>query len=169
MYNKTNCFILLIILSTFYQSIVYSKNNKAIIPKSKDLYTDTLYNEPGLTQKKIVNWHQMFTDVPDDYYRLFKNTLCIEKLPDLFVVSFLTSSLLLIDQSGWKYQRSLYKKFKIDRNLSDIGIGMGNGEYQFLTSALFASAGVIFHDDRALKTGSNIAEAVLSTGLLVQV
>lgn len=111
----------------------------------------------------------MFTNVPSDYYHLLKNTFSLKKIPDLFAVSLLTSSLLLIDQSGWKFQRSLFNKVKFDRDLSGIAIGMGNGKYQFMTSALFASAGIIFHDERALKTGSNIAEAVLSTGLLVQV
>ncbi|MFZ0453068.1 MAG: phosphatase PAP2 family protein [Ignavibacteriaceae bacterium] len=168
MYNKANCFILLVTIYILYQSPAYTKEKSSITPETKYIAGDSLYNESILIQKKDLRWHQMLTDVPRDYYQLLKKTFSFKRLPDLFNISLITSSLLLIDQSGWKYQRSLFNKAKFDRNFSGIAIGMGNGEYQFLTSALFASAGIIFHDKTALKTGSNIAEAVLSTGLLVQ-
>ena len=169
MHNKAACLILLAVISVSYQSNVSAKNNKSNFQNKKYLISDTLYNESGLTRKADVNWHKMITNVPDDYYQFFKNTFSFKKLSGLLEVSMLTSSLLLVDQSGWNYQRSLFNKVKFDRNLSDAAISIGNGKYQFMTSALFASAGIIFHDERALKTGSDIAEAVLSTGLFVQV
>ena len=168
MFNNTGCFFLLFIIYTFYQSPGYAKG-KENIPTAKYIAGDLQVSESVPVLNKNLQWHRMFTDIPGDYYQLFEKTFRIEELPDLFKVSLLTSSFLLIDQSGWKYQRSLFNKYKFDRNISGIAIGMGNGEYQLLTSALFASAGLIFQDKTALKTGSNIAEAVLSTGLLVQV
>ncbi len=166
MFKQNNCSILIIIISISCLSICYGKNHRNL-SGVKYLIGDSLYKP--VQNEQAINWNRMFTNVPDDYYQLLKNTFNIKKLPVLFKVSLLTSSLLVIDQTGWKYQRSLFNRSKFDRNLSGIAIGMGNGGYQFLTSALFASAGIIFHDKTALKTGSNIAEAVLSTGLLVQI
>src|ERR1035437_3124163 len=45
-----------------------------------------------------VKWHQMFSNIPSDYYRFFRNTFSKEEIPSLLVVGALTGSLLFIDQ-----------------------------------------------------------------------
>ena len=132
---------------------------------------DSLYKsfEKKKKAESKITWYQMFTNLPSDYRNLFKDIIDKKNLPNLFFLSALTGSLMTVDQAGWKYQRSLFNKVKFDRKISGLTIGIGNGKYQFITAALFASAGVVFHDETTLKTGSNIVEAILSTGLLVQV
>ena len=76
---------------------------------------------------------------------------------------------MMADESGWKNTNLLYNKFSPFHKISDITVNMGDGRYQFLTAALFAIPGIVFHDETAFRTGSNIAEAIISTGLLVQV
>jgi membrane-associated phospholipid phosphatase len=162
--------IIFITVCIFYQSRILGKNIKTDHSNSKYLAEDSLNIKSNESYKEPeVNWHQMLTNIPGDYYHFFKNTLDTKELPSLFAVSLLTGSLLAIDQGGWKYQQKIFKKVKFDRDISGAAITMGDGKYQLLSSALFASAGIIFNDKTALRTGSNIAEAVISTGLLVQV
>ena len=170
MYKTANSFIVFIIICGFYQTIISGKNFKTDNPNSKYLADDSVTIQTNKSYKgQEINWHQMLTNIPGDYYHFFKNTFTIKELPSLFTVSLLTGSLLIVDQGGWKYQHDLFNKVKFVRDFSGTAITIGDGKYQLLSSALFASAGIIFNDKTALKTGSNIAEAVISTGLLVQI
>lgn len=45
---------------------------------------------------------------------------------------------------------------------------MGNGEFHFMLAGMFAFYGLIGHDNTAIKTASNIAEAALTAGFFVQ-
>ncbi len=170
MYKSANCFFIFIITTVFYHSIIWGKSNNTNNTNSKYPVENSLSNKIDINNKNNnIVWHQMFTNLPGDYYHLFKNTFSTKELTSLFTVSIITGSLLALDQSGWKFQRTLFDKVKFDRNISGAAITLGDGKYQMLSSAVFASAGIIFHNKTALKTGSNIAEAVLSTGLLVQI
>jgi hypothetical protein len=119
-------------------------------------------------REAAATWHQMFTNLPSDYYQLIKSSFSEKELPVLADVAVLTGSLMAIDQKGWKYQNLICKKSCIDRGFSNASVKLGNGGYQFAFSALFAATGVIFNNDAYLKTASNVTEAVLSTGLFVQ-
>ncbi len=121
-----------------------------------------------LDQDDKLTWHQMFTNLPSDYFHFFKNCFNEKEIPTYTVLAVLTGSMLAVDQQGWKFQNSLYNNSNFTKNISDFTVGFGNGKYQFVASAAFAAAGIILHDKTLLKTGSNITEAILSTGLLVQ-
>lgn len=110
----------------------------------------------------------MFTNLPSDYYNFFNRSFESKNLPAFAAMAALTGSLLALDQPGWKFNRGIYTKSPIIHKTSDWAVIMGNGGYQFLGSAVFAAAGIVFKDQTALRTGSNIAEAVLATGLFVQ-
>jgi hypothetical protein len=79
-----------------------------------------------------------------------------------------------IGKHGSKYQspaelnNSLVKKYQSVSKLTDLSVKMGDGKYQFLSAALFAVPGLVFRDETAIRTGSNIVEAVISSGLFVQ-
>ncbi len=115
-----------------------------------------------------LTWYQMFTHLPSDYYRFFTNTFASQNIPKLAAFAALTGSLFFADQAGWQFNRNTYTRSKFIHKTADVAVIMGNGEYQFIGSALFAASGIVFHDRTALKTGSNIAEAILATGLFVQ-
>lgn len=135
---------------------------------------DTAINSPdallttGISDPEEVNWYQMFTQVPSDYYLFLKDSFSKEKIPTFVKLAILTGSLMSIDQPGWKLQHSLFTNSALDRKYSDMAIEMGNGKYQLCLAALFALQGTIFDDAKSLKTASNIVEAALTTGLFVQ-
>ena len=115
-----------------------------------------------------ITWHRMFTHLPSDYYNFFHRSFTSRNIPTLAAFAALTGSLLFADQTGWRFNRKLYTESAAVHKVSDIAVIMGNGEYQFIGSALFTASGLLLHNETALKTGSNIAEAILSTGLFVQ-
>ena len=115
-----------------------------------------------------ITWHQMLTNVPSDYASFFHNSLKIKEITAYLKICTLTGAFMLIDQQGWRYNNLLYRKSHVIHNISDFIVNAGDGRYQLLAAALFAVPGIAFHDKTALKTGSNIAEAVIATGLCVQ-
>lgn len=160
--------IIFIILAGIYKPVIAGGIPKGIRSESIDL-SATLSN--GIEQKKDskVNWYQMFTQAPSDYYNFLKHSFNTEEIPTLINLAILTGSLMSIDQTGWKFQHTLYKRSGFDRKSSDIAIQLGNGKYQICIAALFALQGTVFQDEKSLKTASNIVETALSTGLFVQV
>jgi len=116
-----------------------------------------------------VSWHQMFTRIPSDYVGFFHSAFSSEHSSTLITVGALTGSLWFVDQTTWKNTNLLFKKSNVEHYLSDYTIKIGDGKYQFISAALFAVPGLVFNDKTAVRTGSNIVEAVISTGLFVQV
>jgi hypothetical protein len=110
----------------------------------------------------------MFADIPSDYTNFFYNSFQVREIPTLVTFGAVTGGLILVDQPGWKFNNSLVKKYQFIGKLTDLSVKMGDGKYQFLSAALFAVPGLVFRDETAIRTGSNIVEAVISSGLFVQ-
>ena len=156
---------LVLIFTVQFQSALFSQQIKTTYPDS--VKTVLNFNSINLKYKNgNTKWYGMFTDIPTDYLSFVRQTFAVKKIPVLLTIGALTGS--LIDQSGWKTENSIFKKSLIDHRIANITVNMGDGRYQFLTAAAFAIPGLIFHNQRALKTGSNIVEAIISTGLFVQ-
>ena len=123
-------------------------------------------NNEDITQ---LTWYQMITEVPKDEYSFFRNTFSASDIPTVGGIAVLTGTLMRFDKSGWVYDKNLYHSSSLFRNTSDVSVYIGNGQFHFILSALFATYGIIDQNQTALKTASNIVEAELSAGLLVQI
>ncbi len=162
---KTFCILLL-----FFQIRIFAFQQSDLI-SAADSGSDShaTQSEAGNSINEQVSWHKMFTNIPSDYITFFKDSFNSKEIPTYLTIGALTGALMLVDQQGWKSDHMLFKKSLIDHRIADLTVNIGDGKYQFLSAALFAVPGLIFHDETAVKTGSNIAEAIISTGLLVQV
>ncbi len=116
-----------------------------------------------------ITWYQMFSNIPKDEYGFFAANLRQEKIPLYLSIGVLTGALVSFDHSSWEYTHNVAAKSPFLKSFSNYSVMLGNGGAHFIISGLFATYGFISHDKTALRTASNIAEAVLSTGLLVQV
>jgi hypothetical protein len=141
-------------------------DTSAIISDNKKI--SSLSGAKEVKTELSTTWYQMITELPDDEYLFFKNSLQLSQIPTYAGITVLTSSLMKVDQSGWKVNRQLYQKSGVYKSISDLSVDMGDGKFHFLLSGLYASYGFICNDPVALKTSSNIAESVFATGLLVQ-
>lgn len=159
--------ILLFVLPGLNSQILYGSTGKKNNPVP-DSTGFARYNIQSSAENTGVTWYQMFTRLPSDYYNFFHKSFTSRNVPELAAVAVLTGSLLMVDQNGWKFNRKMYTRYPVVKRTSDIAVIMGNGEYQFIGSALFAATGLLLKNNKAVKTGSNIAEAIMSTGLFVQ-
>ncbi len=140
-------------------------------PKGKVADSSYSFVNVNINQKNEgqTTWHQMFTHLPSDYINFFQNSFSLNRVPFLLTVGALTGTFMLIDQRGWNYSNSVFKKSSTIHNISNFAVNFGDGRYQLSAAFLFAVSGAALQDKAALKTASNITEAVISTGLFVQV
>jgi len=120
------------------------------------------------TEKKV-NWHQMITNVPSDFSNFPKGAFSNNKFPLFAVVAAGTGALMLIDQKGWDENKRLYNNSDTFHELSDMGVNFGDEKYHFMMAGVFAVFGFVNDSPAALKTASNIVEAVIASGIGVQV
>jgi membrane-associated phospholipid phosphatase len=144
-----------------------SQDTAKVVPDSIKISSNSTIrgNNNGLD----IEWYQMVTEIPRDEYSFFRNSFQISQIPTYGSLALITGSLMKVDRYGWKVNNHLYEKSNSYRTASNLFVDMGNGSFHFLLSGLFASYGLICTDPCALKTASDIGEAVLSTGLMVQV
>ncbi len=116
-----------------------------------------------------VNWHQMITNIPSDLSEYPKEAFSSNQIPLFAIVAAGTGALMLIDQKGWDANKSLYNNSEPFHELSDIGVNFGDEKYHFLVAGLFTVFGFTNDSPVALKTASNIVEAVIASGVGVQV
>jgi len=165
---KSKIFAAIIILLLSYKNISAFSGNSFSDKKDS---TATTTDQPASNKagESNVTWHQMITNIPTDYATFFKDAVNEKMIPSYVGIAALTGSLMFVDQKGWAAQHRLFVRSPLDLRTSNFMVNFGNGAYQFASAAAFAGAGLIFNDETAIRTGSNIAEAVLATGVFVQV
>lgn len=110
-----------------------------------------------------------FIQIPQNCFVLTKQSFSLQNVPNLLTISLATASLMVIDQKAFDGTDHLYRSKKSVKLFHDFTVNIGDGKYQLLTAGLFSSYGLMFSDKRAIKTSSNLIEALVSTGLVVQV
>lgn len=138
-----------------------------LISKEK-LYGERTPSEAPM-QDYIPKWYEMISNIPGDYVRYYGSELTQDKLPLYAGIFTLTAQLILSDDITWQASHKLYKSSTFAKNWSDIFTEIGDGRTQFALAAGFAAYGFIGGNNRALRTASQIVEAVLASGAVVQV
>jgi membrane-associated PAP2 superfamily phosphatase len=165
--KKAVFFFALIIIS---KTVSAAENPKEKMIDSSDSSAVILSGENGNQEnEEQITWHQMFTHLPSDYISFFHNSFNSQEIPSFLSVGALTGTFMLIDQQGWNFNNLYFRKSSAVHNISNITVNVGDGRYQLAAAALFAIPGIVLHDRVALKTASNITEAVIATGLFVQI
>ena len=115
------------------------------------------------------SWYQMFTNIPGDCVQFYNTNFVSEKIPLYAGVTVLTAGLIATDNQTWQGSDKLYKQSPALKRWSDIFVKIGDGRSQFGLAGIYALYGFITSDNRALRTASQITEAVLASGAVVQV
>jgi len=153
--------------SYFAQTAVESKKEltkDSSFTSVKD--ADVKLDNPDIQMPK---WHEFITNIPSDYSRYFKLTFREDKIPLYMTVAATTAALWATDSKTWYESDKLFKTNKFIHNFSDVITKFGDGTSQFGLAAVFGIYGLAFSDAKAVRTGSQIVEAVLASGALVQV
>ncbi|MGE5399179.1 MAG: phosphatase PAP2 family protein [Ignavibacteriales bacterium] len=114
-------------------------------------------------------WYEMISNVPGDWVRYYRTEMTSDNLPLYVYITALTAQLILVDDITWRESEKLYKSSTFSKNWSDIFTEIGDGRTQFGLAAAYAAYGLIGSDKRSLRTASQIVEAVLACGAVVQV
>ncbi len=115
------------------------------------------------------SWYQMFTNLPGDWAQFYKTTFTSENIPLYAGVTFLTAGLIMSDETTWKGSNKLYKSSRKLKDASDFFTEIGDGRTQFGVAGAFAIYGLLTSDNRALRTASQVTQAILASGAVVQV
>lgn len=131
-------------------------------------------NQPSLSVAALQNqplpsWHQMITRIPSDWYRTGKNIFQTESIPQILGLAALTGTLIVTDKQTWPATRRFYKDSEGASAASDFVVAVGDGKLHFALAGSFAAYGFLARDNRALRTASQTVEAVVATGIAVQV
>lgn len=122
----------------------------------------------GISQPPAPAWHAMITNIPGDWLRSGKNIFRSESLPALAGIAVATGALFVTDHETRRATFSLYEDNPAIHSASDVMIHVGDGKTAFGVAAAFALYGFAAGDNRALSTGSQTVEAVLASGIVVQ-
>ena len=159
-------YILIVLISI---TKLYSQPEKENIFVKTDSTILMLGLKADIPQIDKTEWYTIFSHLPSDYYNFINETVSTKNTTSLVGLTFITSSLLNLDQRTWRQTRLNYNRHYTFRSIDNFAVSMGDGKYHFLLAGLFSAYGIIFKDERALKTAFNISEAVLASGICIQV
>jgi len=116
-----------------------------------------------------LKWHSMITNVPRDIGNFSTSALNSDKIPLFAILAAGTGALMVVDEQGWQTNRRLFNQSKTFHSLSDFGVDLGKEKYHFIVAGVFGAFGLISSDSRSLKTASNLIEAIIASGVSVQI
>jgi membrane-associated phospholipid phosphatase len=146
--------------------IHYELQNVEVNPES----TERTENLPGESlPNATLKWYTMFTKIPSDWSLFATRTFRVESIPAIVGIVGVTGALYVIDHDTYNNTYVHERASRQFRWLTDALISAGDGKYQFGFVGSFALYGLIADDSRALRTASQMTEAILATGIVVQV
>jgi hypothetical protein len=116
-----------------------------------------------------LKWYDIFSNIPKDMVRFYGQEFTVNRIPMYIGITAVTAGLIVTDNQTWKTSDKFYKRSSFNKNMSDAFVEIGDGKSQFGLAAAFAAYGFAEQDDRSLRTASEVVEAVLTSGAVVQV
>jgi hypothetical protein len=142
-------------------SLAASRGDSLVVA-AKDSTSDST------AQRSSLKWHSMITNIPGDLVTYYKQKIQPTSVPEFLYLGVLTAGLIVTDDATYEVSDRWYKDSKTVSDVSDFFVSLGDGKSQFALGGIFAAYGLISSDQRALRTGSQIVEAVLASGTVVQ-
>lgn len=171
---QSKIFYRVIFLSTFiifFAEESFAQNNNPVqkeftsqLPGKKD--SASIVIKPV---SKMPKWHEMITNIPGDWSKYFQVTFRGNKIPLYLTIAATTAATIATDDKVWQVIRKNHDASSFARKFDEIWTEVGDGRTQFGLAALFGAYGLITDDARAVRTASQIVEAVLASGTVVQV
>ena len=128
--------------------------------------TDSLIYLPS--REAPLRWYSMITNLPGDWVRYSNQEFRTVNIPEYVGLTVLTAGLMVTDDATYKVSDRWYKNSRTVTDVSDFFVSLGDGKSQFALAGAFAAYGLVKDDHRALQTGSQIVQAVLGAGAVVQ-
>jgi hypothetical protein len=118
--------------------------------------------------RESIKWYTMIANIPRDWERWYNISFRKDRADEWLAVGGLTLAAILTDDITYSPADRFYHSSSDAKRWSDIGAEIGDGRTQFALAGAFGAYGLVFKDQRALRTGSQIVQAVLASGAVVQ-
>jgi membrane-associated phospholipid phosphatase len=150
------------VLSVYTGHICYAQNeNQSVASDSVSAMNIAAFDE--------VQWYTMFANIPRDWGRWYDISFRKEHLNEWLIIGGLTVATVLTDDITYTPSARFYHSSPQAKKWSDFCANIGDGTTQFALAGSFAAYGIVFKDQKALRTGSQIVQAVLASGAVIQV
>ncbi len=113
-------------------------------------------------------WHAMITNLPGDWAKSASLVVQPKGLQTLAGLGVLTGVLMVADGSSYHWTQTACQHNGWMLSGVSSFESLGNGRNHLGVAAAFAIGGVVAGDARSLRTGSQIVEGLLATGVVVQ-
>lgn len=129
---------------------------------------DPLYTAINYSPRTL-RWHSMFTKIPGDLKQLGMTLTQQKNFTLLAGVALATIGFQAVDKQIWNWTKPNFEYYNTRSSSNKYMVGIGDGRTHIAVAGAFATYGFIVDDQRALRTASQSIEAILVTGLTVQV
>ncbi len=132
---------------------------------------DSVRSDPshGIRQTSGLTWYSMITNVPGDWIGTGESAFSSGGLPVMGGIALATGVLILGDHESYSFSHGLYTRSGDVRYATNQILRAGDGRTTLGVAAAFALYGFVGDDTRALRTASGTVEALIASGLAVQV
>jgi membrane-associated phospholipid phosphatase len=162
----------LIILFAFVNCLVFSQSEEFVYNTKPVIFDNDLryLQSPShdIQETYVPQWHEFITNVPSNMFGVVTNTFTFGNLPAIGYISALTTALVITDAQTHSAVKSFFRNTKPLKNYGKYTVYLGDGKVEFGVGGLFALYGLAFSDNRALRTGLQCTEALISNGIFVQ-
>ena len=125
-------------------------------------------NFPAMTPAKRPGLLDFLVNLPEDWKHWAGQVVAPENTETVLALTALTGFTILTDYETWQGFAKLHEEDKFIRNMNRQAEFAGQGVSQFALAGLFLAAGIVDSDNRALRTGSQIMEVIIGTGMVIQ-
>ncbi len=126
-----------------------------------------LVGEPR-SAKPTYSWSSPITNLPVDWIAAGSEVMNAKSVPTFLAVGATTGALLLTDHATYRLSRTFYQEHSFVQHMSDALVYVGEGSTHLGIAAGFGLYGFLADDNRAMETGGQIVEALVATGITVQ-
>ena len=177
MHNFFNVMMILLMFvqCLFSQAKESQFNNFADNKRDSSKITNRLSADTSFADKSnsgisdMPKWHSMISNLPSDCYGWSKKYVSGNYILPITLLAASTAFLVVTDDISYRESDKFYNRTQFNKSLSDFFTEFGDGRTQFILAGGFGLYGFVGGNNRALRTGSQIVEAVLSAGFAVQI
>lgn len=123
-------------------------------------------------QEEVVEKVGLFdflTNIPGDYAAAWTTLTRKEAIPSWLLVAGSTAVGVKYDYESWQATRKVYRKNSTQKLIGDVGAQLGVGGSQIFLGGILVGTGLIGGDNKLVRTGSQIFETVIATGITTQI
>lgn len=108
------------------------------------------------------------SSIPEDIFTTGENFFSTQNIPLLGLMAGSTASIYSQDQRLYQITHRLHTGSGNFRRFTEYGVAFGDGKWQLAGAAVMGLYGYVSNDNRLVKTSFEITEAIVSTGITIQ-